>query len=92
MRPVYGPQHGIDAYDEHWVPLSKGEDQWDLIVAKAKGDWIDTSFEGSWGGTAMTGRKGLMDAFTARHKKTLNLAMKMVDIVEKEEELEKDTA
>lgn len=86
---IHAKQRDIDYqqdYNDVYIPMAMQEDKWDKIISKEIGmDWDGD--DDTWTRHAMAGSKVLQDLSIGRHKRTMEKAFKMVEIVEREQEL-----
>jgi hypothetical protein len=73
-------------YEEHYIPMAQHEDQWDLIVQHQMGEVQDEDEE-TWTKQATRGLNYIKTLRVERHQRTMEKAHRMVEIVEKEQEL-----
>ena len=73
-------------YDECYLPMARNEDAWDHIMWQQTGKGR-TEDEHPWAFDANNGLRYLRSLSQERHKKTMEKAHKMVQIVDKEQEL-----
>lgn len=73
-------------YDEYYIPMAKNEDLWDALV-KQQMDEPQTVVDETWVKHALDGVNFIKKISMERHKRTMEKAHKMIEIVEKEQEL-----
>jgi len=77
--------HQMD-YDEYHVPMARNEDMWDHIVQQQLSQGSQEAGS-TWARDAGMGLREIKKTSIERHKRTMEKAHKMVEIVEKEREL-----
>jgi hypothetical protein len=86
---IEGKQTNIDYqndYEEVYLPMAHNEDKWDDSI-RAHGGQETEEDETSFTLDAMQGVSGIKEISRERHRRTMEKAFKMVEIVEKEQEL-----
>jgi hypothetical protein len=71
-------------YDEYYIPMAKNEDYWDKLVRQ---QMDEPGQDESWTKHAYEGVNFIKNISMERHKRTMEKAYKMAEIVEKEQEL-----
>jgi hypothetical protein len=86
---IKGKQKNMDYqtdYEEYYIPMAQNEDVWDSILSQQTGERKEFG-ENAWGWDAVGGLHYLKALSQERHKRTMDKAYKMVEVVEKEQEL-----
>ncbi|KIW06878.1 uncharacterized protein PV09_02554 [Verruconis gallopava] len=73
-------------YEDYHIPMARNEDVWDHLILQEMSEVKDAQ-EISWEYSAVEGAQYIKQLSVERHKKTMEKAYRMVEIVKKEQEL-----